>query len=411
MKDLPTPIRALNTVGKMWRRAGFSPRRLDPELLMEAALEAAAKEPGSGQPDLGDPAEFRPGLQVICRALEELPELPTAGRFAARRQILRALRQRIRRRAWLDQRPERFSRRIQPPVIVLGLPRTGTTFLHRLLSAPGDTRALPMWEVAMPFPPLEGPDKRRDAGQRGASLMKRAIADIDQKHATGADEPEECMHMQDEAFFSWSWFSNYPIPSYTRWLQSADAAPAYGVWSDVLRFVQHQDVSKRLTLKSPSHMAHLSTLLDAVPDARIVWTHRDPATVVPSFASLIATTRAVSTTPTTADPHALGREISDFLAHQLQQGLAARARVATGQLIDISFDDLRRDPLATVARIHQHFGMPWNPDVSRAVRAEVHARPRNRHGSHRYGLADFGLSQGLIDTLFEGYRVPEPSLR
>lgn len=410
MSRLPTPIRALNAVGRVWRKAGFSPRRLDPDQLIETALAEAAKEPGLRSPDLGDATELRPGLDVICGALEALPELPTAGRFAARRQILRALRQRIRRRAWLAQRPDQFARRLHPPVVVLGLPRTGTTFLHRLLSAPQDARPLPMWEVAMPFPPLDGPDKRRDAGQRGAAMMKRAIADIDLKHSTGADEPEECMHLQDEAFFSWSWFSNYPIPSYTRWLQSADAGPAYRVWADVLRYVQQQDHTRRLTLKSPSHTAHLAALLDAVPDARIVWTHRAPATVVPSFASLIATTRAVSTTPVTADPHALGRELSDFLSDHLAKGLAARARVPTGQLIDVSFDDLRRDPLATVARIHQHFGLPWTPDVSRAVQAEVDARPRNRHGTHRYGLSDFGLSDGLIGELFHGYHVPAPLL-
>jgi len=403
---LPTPIRALNAVGRVWRAVGLSPRRLDPTTLEQAALEEARKEPGLGNATLGDPSEYRPGLEVICTALEQLPELPTAGRFAARRQILRALRQRIRRLAWRTQRPEQFARRLHPPVVVLGLPRTGTTFLHRLLCAPDDARALPMWEVAMPFPPLQGPDKRRETGQRGANMMKRVVADIDRKHITGADEPEECMHLQDEAFFSWSWFSNYPLPTYTRWLQTADAAPAYRVWHDVLRYVQAQDHTKRLTLKSPSHTAHIRTLLDEVPDARIVWTHRDPATVVPSFASLIATTRTVATTPTTADPHALGREISEFLAHQVQQGLEARARVPTGQLIDIPFDDLRRDPLATVARIHNHFGLPWTPTVSRAVQAQIDARQRNRHGTHRYGLADFGLSDGLIQQLFANYSVP-----
>lgn len=411
MSRLPTPIRALNAVGRAWRAVGLSPRPLDPDALIEAALREAAKEPGLTSPDLGDPSEFRPGLEVVCTALENLPDLPTAGRFAARRQILRALRQRIRRLAFRTQHPERFAKRLHPPVVVLGLPRTGTTFLHRLLSAPSDTRALPMWEVSMPFPPLQGPDKRREAGERAATMMKRAIVDIDRKHATGADEPEECMHLQDEAFFSWSWFSNYPIPSYTRWLQTADARPAYRVWSDVLRYVQGLDHSRRLTLKSPSHTAHLATLLDEMPDARIVWTHRDPRTVVPSFASLIATTRAIATTPTTGDPHALGREISEFLAHQLQSGLNQRDRVATGQLIDVSFDDLRRDPLATVARIHHHFGLPWTPDVSRSVQAQIDARPRNRHGSHAYSLADFGLSDSLIDGLFDNYQVPEPTLR
>jgi len=376
--------------------------------LIQAALTEAGNDTGIDSPSLGDPSSFRPGLEVVCRALENLPDLPTAGRFAARQQILRALKQRARRIAWRTQRPELFADQLRPPVIVLGLPRTGTTFLHRLLCAPSDARALPMWEVAMPFPPLSGDDNRQQVGQRAARAMKRAIVDIDLKHATGSDEPEECMHLQDDAFFSWSWFSNFPIPTYTRWLQTADATHAYQVWSEVLRYVQQQDPSKRLTLKSPSHTAHIATLLDAVPDARIVWTHRDPSTVVPSFASLISTTRGIATTPVTADPHALGRETSEFLADQLKRGLAARPRIPTGQLIDISFEDLRRAPLDTVARIHNHFGLPWTPDVSRSVQAQIDARPAKRHGAHQYALSDFGLSTSLMAKLFDGYHVPEP---
>jgi hypothetical protein len=410
MSRLSTPIRALNTVGRVWRAAGFSPRRLVPDEIIAEALGAARKEPGFEDASLGDLSEVRAGMEVVCSALEQLPELPTAGRFAARRQLLRALRQRIRRLAWRAKHPERFAETLRPPVIVLGLPRTGTTFLHRLLSAPSDARALPMWEVAMPFPPLDGPDKRRQSGERGAAMVKRALADFDAKHATGADEPEECMHLQNEAFFSWSWFSNYPIPTYTRWLQEADPSVAYDVWLDVLRFIQASSPERRLTLKSPSHLAHIGAILDRVPDARIVWTHRDPAAVVPSFASLIASTRAVATTDQTADPHALGREMSDFLADQLRRGLAWRERIPTGQLIDIAFEDLKRDPLSTVARIHHHFGLPWSPEVSRAVQTEVEARPRNRHGAHRYELADFGLSRGLIAELFDNYTPVAPQL-
>jgi hypothetical protein len=397
MSRLPAPMRALNTVGRAWRAAGMPARKLDPDALIQTAMH------DTGLSDIGDPAEFRPGLDQVCTALEQLPELPTTGRFAARRQILRALRQRLRRREWLAQRPREFAKELRAPVVVVGLPRTGTTFLHRLLAASDNARALPMWEVAMPFPPLDGPDKRRQTGVRGAQMMKRVVPDIDRKHTTGADEPEECMHLQDEAFLSWSWFSNYPIPTYTRWLQQADPTHAYRVWSDVLRFVQGREPSARLTLKSPSHTAWLDALLDHAPDARLVWTHRDPAEVVPSFSSLVATTRGVSTTRQTADPHALGREICDHLAWLAERGMSHRPRIATGQLIDISFSSLRSDPLGTVAKIHAHFGIPWTPSTAQRVQAEIDGRPRGRHGSHQYDLSEFGLSEGLIQQQFGPY--------
>ena len=397
MTRLPAPMRALNTVGRAWRAAGMPARKLNPDALIQAAIEE------SGLSDIGDTSEFLPGLQQICTALEQLPELPTTGRFAARRQILRSLRQRLRRRAWLAQRPDAFAAELKAPVIVVGLPRTGTTFLHRLLAAPEAARALPMWEVAMPFPPLQGPDKRQQTGERGARMMRRVVPDIDRKHATGADEPEECMHLQDESFVGWSWLSNYPISAYSRWLQQADPSHAYDVWSDVLRYVQQQSPGSRLTLKSPSHTAWIDALLARAPDARIVWTHRDPVEVVPSFASLIQTTRAVSTTPQTADPHALGREICDHLAWQAHRGMAHRDRIPTGQLIDISFSDLRQDPLGTVARIHSHFGIPWKPQVAQRVQAEIDNRKQGRHGAHKYGLDDFGLSRESVQQQFKAY--------
>lgn len=401
MKRLPLPLRTFNAVGRAWRAAGLSPRPLDPTALEDEALARV----GRSRDALGPASEYRSGLEALCTALESLPELPTSGRFAARRQMVKALEMRLRRRAWKERAPERFLGPLTPPVVVLGLPRTGTTFLHRLLASVPGARALPAWEVAAPFAPLTGPDKRREAGERGARVVARVMPEIGGKHRTGADEPEECMHALDETFLTWSYWSNHAVPAYTAWTRQADDTAAYRVWRDVLQYVQHGSPGKRLTLKSPSHTAHIDALLDQVPDARIVWTHRDPAVVVPSFASLIETTRSVSATAATADPHALGRELSDHLAWVVSRGVQSRKRIPTGQLIDIGFDELRTDPLGTVARIHDHFGLPWSPEASAAVSGRIAERTRNAKVRHGYSLADYGLSEGLITEQFGEYRA------
>ena len=173
-------------------------------------------------------------------------------------------------------------------MIVLGLPRTGTTFLHRLLAARlGPRTADGRWRCRFrrgrPAAPVGRAGRGGDA--EGAHRLRRQAR-------REVRRARRCMHLQNEAFFSWSWLSNYPVPTYTRWLTEADPALTYDVWLDVPWFVQSGAPRCRLTLKSPqsTHDAHIGTILDRVPQARIVWTHRDPAEVVPSFASLIEST-------------------------------------------------------------------------------------------------------------------------
>ncbi len=397
MADGPWMIRALNGVGRVWRSAGMPRRQLVPDALIAEAQEA------EGLSDLGPPAAYREGLERICAAIDAIPDFPTVGLGMARRQLVGALKQRLAYYDWRTAEPRRFQTPLVAPLIVVGLPRTGTTLLHRLLSAAPGARPLPLWEVARTFPRRGQPDRRRSAGKVGAALIRATVPTLAQKHSIESEQPEECMHVQVASFFSWAWFSDYPIPSYTRWMQRADAGPAYDYWADFLRFVQHDDPNARLTLKSPSHTGHLADLLARFPDARIVWTHRNPTEVVPSFASLIASTRTLTTSPSTSDPHALGREMSDYLSWSVERGLTQRRDIPTGQLIDVPYTRLVADPLGVVAEIHRHFGLPWTPQVSGAVREEVQRASARHGGGHRYTLADFGLSERSIRNDFSAY--------
>lgn len=390
MASLPPSLRFVNRVGRAWRAAGRSPRRIQADTLVAEAQRQA------GRADLGDPTEYRTALEVITQGLEHTPHLSTVGRFSVRRQLVGALAQRAVREAWRERAPERFQTPLRTPLVIVGLPRTGTTFLHHLLSAPSDTRSLAMWEVARPFPPVEGPDRRQTINKRAANWVLGAMPDFADKHDTGRDAPEECMHLMNQAFFAWTYWSVYDVPGYRDWLTTADATPAYRIWSDVLRFHQHDTPQRRFVLKSPSHAAHLDALIEAVPEARVVFAHRDVTSVVPSFASLLTTLRGATHLPEHIDRRSLGTEALAHLGWAADRARALRDRVPSHRRIDVHFDELRSTPLAVAERIHRAFDLPWTPDVEAAVSGVIAAKSGRRSSGHRYSADDFGLTDRAI---------------
>lgn len=375
-------------MGRSWRKLGGSVRALDADALIAEACTA------TGRSELGVDDGWRAGLAQICEDVSPQQHLSTVGRFALRRHLGSSLRQRALWMSWREREPERFEATLRPPVIVLGLPRTGTTFLHRLLASADGARALPLWQVAEPFAPLSGPDRRRERNRRSSATLHRSLPSFQAKHATDTDAPEECMHTMAPAFYSWTWWSTWRARGHLQWMRTADPAPAYRLWGDVLRFLQSAEPDRRFVLKSPSHTAHLAALMAELPEARIVWCRRPPEAVVPSYASLVETLRSMALPKSSPETRAeLGAEV---LAHL--QDVWARAQeqadaVPAAQRVDVDFADLVSDPVGVVRRIHSAFDLPFD---EAQVAAEVANRPRHRHGTHRYSLEDYGLAEAEL---------------
>ena len=390
MPSLPRSLRLVNRVGRAWRAAGGSPRPIHADALVEEVLQAC------GRTDLGPESEYREGLEVVTRGLADAPHLSTVGRMMVRRQVRGSLLQRAARAGWKAAAPERFKTPLRTPLVIVGLPRTGTTFLHHLLSSAPQTRTLAMWEVAKPFPPVQGPDRRKTDNARAADWVLASMPDFAQKHNTGREAPEECMHVMNLAFFTWTWWSAHAIGGYRDWLQTADPGAAYGVWSDVLRFHQADDPQRRFVLKSPSHSAYLDALLAAVPEARVVFTHRDVRSVVPSFASLVQTLREATHARGALDPHALGREVLDHLADTADRARRLRAQVPADRLFDVQFDDLRQRPVEVMRDIHAHFDLGWDEPMQAAAAGLVRAQAGHKKSTHRYTASHYGLTDDQI---------------
>lgn len=395
---LAAPLRALNRLGRAYRALGGSPRALDADAIVAHVLHT------TGRTDLGDPTAYRPALDAFLADLAPGDRASTTGIVMARRRLVTSLSHRARALDWRAHAPERFDTELRPPIVVLGLPRTGTTFLHRLLAAAPDTRVLTAWEVADPWPPLSGPDHRRQHLRVPAAIAERALPDLFTKHATGLDAPEECMHLMAQAVFWWNLWAMYGGPTYKRFLHATPPTAAYRAWGDVLRFYQSQD-SRRFVLKSPSHVGHLNTLLAEVPSARIVWTHRDPVESVPSFASLVRTLREVGTVPSLHTSEAVGPDVLDHLGQVADRAVAHRHCIPSTQLVDVTLKQLRTEPLAVVERIHTAFGLPWDGDTERRVRAVVAQREARKRtvAPHAYSAADFGLTDAAVRERFSAY--------
>ncbi|MGM7645489.1 sulfotransferase family protein [Nocardia sp. JW2] len=290
------------------------------------------------------------------------------------------------------------------PIFVTGLPRTGTTALHRLLAADPANQGLEMWltDFPQPRPPRESwadnpAYQQIDAGLRQHQVQNPEFMGL---HYMSAADVEECWQLLRQSVMSHSYECLAYLPSYSQWLTTQDWTPAYARHRRNLQLIGMND-ARRWVLKNPSHLLCLDALLAVYPDAVVIQTHRDPATVIPSVCSLNEhATRGWSTVFT---PEVIGRTQLDLWSRGLREFTAARARHPEAHFIDIDFDDLRSDPVGTVETIYRSIGTELTPQARAAVLAlDAESRTGARKPTHHYSLADYGLTEDMVAEHFSG---------
>lgn len=396
--DKPLAVRALNRVGATLERVGVK-ASLDPEDLRRAAIRA------TGLTDFGEPS-FREGLERLTACLEDEARLTTIGRIAARTRLVALLETRLRLVDHRRVNPQVALERIDRPIFVLGLPRTGTTVLYGLLAADDRMRSPVSWEVARPFPPPRAEDRDTDrriaAADKEFDQFRKVAPGIDRIHPLGARLPQECLALQAPEFASYEFPTTFPVPSYWSWLREQDLRKAYEFQHKFLQHLQSGYGGDHWILKTPAHLMWLDTLLAVFPDALIVHTHRNPATVLASVSSLMYALR--SSVSDHVDPHEVGREQLDTWTWGLRRTLQAREHLPADRVVDVHFQDTVNDPVGTVTRIYEHFGLDMTPAVAAGVRAYLRDNPRAKHGVHHYDLADFGITEDEAEDAFGFYR-------
>ena len=381
---LPLALRALNAcAGPFGSRISLDPERL---------LSDARKR--TGLSDFGDPG-FRVPFEILCRALDEEAELHFFGRLLAREQLRDPLVGRLRAVELLKKRPEILEIPVDDPIVILGLPRTGTTILQRLLSRDPGLRSLPYWEALFPLPdgdllqrPAETAKRIRNT-RRAISFAYWVGPELRSMHEMDAEEPDEEVWLLGMDFATMLPEASWNVPSFRRWYEGADLRGGYRHLRRMLQILSWYRSGDRWMLKSPQHLEQIPILAEVFPRAVFVQTHRDPVSVTASFASMVAYTRRSSQRH--PDPHAIGAYWSDRIERMLRRSAEDRPPELADRFVDVHFPELNADPLAIVQRIYDTAGRELTRDAEARMRSFLAANPRGKHGAHRYRPEDFGL--------------------
>lgn len=349
--------------------------------------------------------DYRDGLAVLLESYARDEDLTELGRKIKRAELRGALVARLVSEVGFQQHlvDEAI---IERPIFVTGLPRSGTTALHRLLAADPAHQGLQQWlcEMPQPRPPREIWPDHPGYRQIVARFEKfyAAHPDFAGVHYIAADTVEECWQLLRQSAMSVSYESLAHVPTYSAWLGEQDWTAAYHRHRRNLALIGANEPEKRWVLKNPSHLFALDALLAVYPDAMVVQTHRDVRTTLASSCSLSAlATQGYSTRFVGAR---IGRDQLDLLGRGADLFMAARDRHDPAHFYDVAYDDLVRDPTGTVASIYGHFGLPWTDAAHTAVEAEdATSRSGPRAPSHRYSLSDFGLTDADVDERFADY--------
>ena len=360
----------------------------------------------SGCRDFG-PSDYLPGLQMVLESMDYDPQFSEAGRERAWSAVLEALRSRVFAVAAMSQYPEFRDQSVIAPVVITGLPRSGTTALHRLLAVDPRFQGLQSWLLysPMPRPPRDTWPSHPEFQRAVAALEERYRLAPGKRaaHQVAAEEVHECCMLLRQSFVSNLWNYMWSAPTYDAWWQCQSEAPAYEFYRQCVQLIGLHEPGKRWLLKNPGHIEHLDLLFAVFPDARVIQTHRDPAKAIPSLVSLLIKSHPVYEDGRT-DQRArimLLREAAKW-SNALAKTDVVRARHAD-QVIDVVHADFHRDPVAVLDRIYRFIG--WDlPATTRAAMGErIEAKPELAHGPHRYSLADYGLSAEAIREPFGGY--------
>jgi len=368
-----------------------------------ALVTGAMKRSNLSDIDVGPIAE---PLEILTRSLQREAHLHALGRVAARTVLRGLLVTRARLADLARRRPDLVLAPVAPPIIVMGMPRTGTTFLQRLLSRDPGLRHLPYWEAQSPLPTGDVEDRdaptedRVKLAQRGIDVLDRAAPEMKAIHEVEAREADEELWLLAVGLGSMLFEAQWNVPAYAEWYDAADLTSAYATLRDLMAVLQWYRPGDRWLLKSPQHLERLVEMARVFPGATIVQTHRDPLSVVPSTASLISYSRRMGTfdvNPTTVGRYWAWR-VERLLTRSIEQ------REATGTpVVDVRFPDLLADPMGVVADIYRAAGRDLTDDARAAMERYLVERPKGHFGAHRYSAEDFGLDPADLRRRFADY--------
>jgi len=375
----------------------------------EAAVLASASA-ADGLSDFGDEA-FRDPLRMLLASLKDAP-LNELGARILRGQLVWSLVTRLRHRHWLERHPEIAEETIAAPIVVVGMMRSGTTLMQRLLASDPRSLSAKGWELREPAPapgtaPGESATRIEEAETR-AQQMEQFAPKLFAIHPMHPREAEEEIVFLADAFLSHVPEASCDVPVYREWIDRQDFLPAYRHLHAMLRMLQWQKALRgedrgRWVLKTPAHLGYLEALFDVFPDAHVVHMHRDPVETVVSGASLNATLWEMHSDA--VDREGVGRQWLERMAWTHARAMSFRERhpELKNRFTDIGYRDAVDDPLSAVRRIYRDLALDLPVPAETAMNDWLARDREDRRPAHRYEARDFGLSEGRIRESFPGY--------
>jgi hypothetical protein len=371
---------------------------------MDQLHELVAGEVGSD--DFG-PDDYLAPLRVLLQSMDYDPHFSERGKRAAWGQVISVLRSRAHAIKAMKAHPGFDRQAVLDPVVITGVPRTGTTALHRLMAVDPRFQGLQTWLIdnPMPRPPADTwgdyPEFRRTVAQLETHY---AAADTRAAHLRAAEEVHECCMILYQSFNCNIWAcGSWSSQTYDAWRQSQSEDAAYAYYYKCVQLIGSNEPDKRWLLKNPGHIEQLDLLFATYPNARVIQTHRDPARAIPSLCSLLMTLHPVYE----VDRHEqrahnmLAREAGKW-ARAVRDADAVRQK-HPGQVMDVIHADFHADPMAVLEQIYRFIGM----DIDDALRARfarrIAEKPELQHGVHRYDLADFGMTAEQVREQYGDY--------
>ncbi len=366
-------------------------------------IDAARRRTGLG--DFGDDG-FEPPLRRLLQACAEEAELSLFGAAALRWDSVRFLGNLLRLRDEEKRAPAILEQSIEAPLVIAGLPRSGTTFLHGLLTEDRGNFVPRVWQAIHPYPAAGAADdtrRRQRRVGRQLRMFELLAPQFRQLHPIEATSPQECSEITAHVFASLRFDTTYRVPSYRRWLDGTGHLDAYRFHRRFLQHLQHQRGRPgRWVLKCPDHIFALCALRRVYPDVNLVFVHRDPVAVLASVARLTEVLRRPFSRH--VDRFEVGRADSErWLAATELMIRAADEPGVRPPIFHVRYADLVADPAGTIVTLYRHFGRTPDPELVLRVERRVAANPNGGYGRRRARLEDYGLDPAREHQRFARY--------
>ena len=363
-----------------------------------------------GLEDFGN-SHYRQPLEQLLYSLQHEADLNETGVLVLRQRVVDILANQLRIQEYLKRHPEILDEEIVEPLVVVGLPRTGTTMLHRTIAA--DRRMFaPLWyEVRFPCPALDwdpgGVDQRRVDAEAEMKAMVDANPGLLAVHPMDAMGPDEDIMLLEQSFYSFNIQAFANLPTFDAWIEARDHTVGYEYLKLLLQFLQWQKKrtglkAERWTLKAPHHLHYMDLVFKVFPDARVVQTHRDPLDTIPSISSMTAAIWVIYSD--SADPVEAGRTWARKFARGMNHTMDVREQMGDQRFLDLRFEDTVRHPLREIQKIYDFIGMELTDEARAEMARWQDFNKREMRPPHEYTMEQFGFTQAGLKQQFARYR-------